>query len=165
MGRVFPSTFWHRISSHLLNITVSEIVKYRNNPLFLSTSSRFWSSYKDSGPSLIKLVLSYITLSMTSCHNIFTQTGWNRSKFTSTHLTLVKLYEVVSLRVTKFPQTKVYVHSLQEQEWHGHWQVPAALLAWADMLSNPILGSADLPITAVHERSALSFVITTQKTD
>lgn len=32
------------------------------------------------------------------------------------------------------------------------------------MLSNPILGSADLPITAVHERSDLSFVITSQKT-
>lgn len=33
------------------------------------------------------------------------------------------------------------------------------------MLSNPILGSADLPITAVHERSVLSFVITTKNID
>lgn len=88
----------------------------------------------------------------------------NRSKFTSSQLIWVRTYEFICLRVTKFPETKVYAHSLQEQEWHGHWQVPAALLAWADMLSNPILGSADLPITAVHERSDLSFVITSQKT-
>lgn len=54
MEHVFPSTFWLHISSHLLNISVSckiWIVKCWNSPLFLSPSTRFWSFYKDSGPS------------------------------------------------------------------------------------------------------------------
>lgn len=111
MEHVFPSTFWLHISSHLLSISVSckiWIVKCWNSPLFLSPSTRFWSFYKDSGLSLIKVVLSYLTLSVTSCHSIFTQIGFslkdlNRSKFTSIHIILVKLYEVVSLRATNFP--------------------------------------------------------------
>lgn len=122
-------------------------------------------SLTDSGHSLMWLVLSYITLSIiTSHHCIFTQTGLPQNISTDQiHQNSSYDWSFISLtlRVTKFPQNKVYVHSLQEQEWHAPWQVPAALLAWTDMLSNPILGSAELPITSVHERSSLSFVITT----
>lgn len=168
MWDVYTSTFWYFISSHFLlyqiklelsNIETALCFKHLFQVLiFLQRLRSLFSKVTPQLPNSIN-----DNTSQHSHPDRIASKDLNRSKFTNSHLILIRLYEFISLRITKFTQTKVYAHSLQEQEWHGHWQVPAASLAWADMLSNPILVSADLPITAVHERSDLSFVITTLK--